>query len=393
MKIGIVSHYYQSLNYGGNLQAYALCKVLEKYHVEPEQICLPDRNVKLPWEQSFGSFSKKQLVGKALRRMKRTVRKTATRVFLKGLRQKRRAAFQNFNENIIPHSTAVYSNETVHTADGCYDAFITGSDQVWNLEWYNPAYFLTFVTQKPKFSYAASLSLRELTDRERELLQDHLKDYIGISVRERRTTQMLQSALSRPVQWVLDPTLLLSDAQWDEVCSPRLIEEPYLFCFFLGKAKKARNLAKKLAKQRNLKIVTIPHLYGEFEFRDCCFGHIRLEAPAPEAFISLIKHADCVLTDSFHATAFSEIYHREFFVLPRHGGKGKDDRIYSITGLMGHEERYCDTAEKQKISYLRNCPKLDYAETSAAFENMKHSSKQYIEQCLQIAKERIKHET
>jgi hypothetical protein len=389
MKIGIVSHYHESLNYGGNLQAYALCKVLENIGVEAEQICLPDRNVKLPWQQSLGAYSKKQLVDKALRRLKRRVQKTANRIFLKGLSQKRRAAFRNFNENRIPHSKTVYTNETVDQAASCYDAFITGSDQVWNLEWYNPAYFLSFVSGKPKFSYAASMAMRDWTGQEQQLLQEHLKDFIGISVRENRIAQMLQTTLNQPVQWVLDPTLLLSAQQWDEVCGQRIVKEPYLFCFFLGKAPHPRKLAVKMARQLGLKLVTIPYLYGNFEPGDVSFGDVRLDAPSPEELLSLIKHAEYVFTDSFHATAFSVIYQRDYFVFPRHGYTGKDDRIYSITGLLGHQDRFCDTPQKQSLSYLLNCPKPAAAQASPAFEDMKKTSLQYLEKCLQIAKERI----
>lgn len=392
MKVGIVSHYYRSLNYGGNLQAYALCRVLQQYGVESEQICLRDKNRKLPWEQGRKDLTLYQLFSKVLRRVNRIAQKTATQLFLKDLAQKRQDAFAYFNQSRIPHSQEVYDGMSIESCVDRYDVLVTGSDQVWNLRWYHPAYFLAFAKEKPKFSYGASMACSELTEQEQMLVRNNVKDYVGVSVRESQSAKMLEQVLHREVRWVLDPTMLLSSEDWDEVCSPRIVQAPYVFCYFLASAPGARKLAEKYARQQGLKLVSIPHLYGKLVLEDVCFGDIRIDAPSPEQLISLIKHAQCVFTDSFHAMVFSSIYRREYFVFPRHKSGGMDDRIYSLAGLLGSMERFCDTPEKKQLAYLLSCGPMDYTQTVKMTE-MKRSSRQYIEDCLELVrKQRERHE-
>ena len=150
MRIGILTHYYESVNYGGNLQAYALCKVLQELGHDARQICIPMAEDC----QNLLTSSPNRWVKKLKKCVKATI-KGAKYVLLPGYRRSRKGekarqqrlqkVFSSFNRERIPHSDRVYTDLTVRKTLTQYDMFITGSDQVWNPEWYFPPFFLDFV--------------------------------------------------------------------------------------------------------------------------------------------------------------------------------------------------------------------------------------------------------
>ena len=184
MKVGITTHYYNSNNYGGNLQAYALCQVLQKNGVQAEQICYSALTKKrTPFqilkEKGLVAFCK--LVAKrVLGVFKKIFNKNKK---IKGFIAQRKANILAFNQK-IPHSDVVYNQDNIVEANDKYDMFITGSDQVWHPSAINKAYTLEFVKNKPKISYAASLSVSELSDNQKEYFKEFIKDYSAVSVRE-----------------------------------------------------------------------------------------------------------------------------------------------------------------------------------------------------------------
>ena len=180
-----------------------------------------------------------------------------------------------------------------------------------------------------------------LSDPYQQIFKKALEGYQAISVREKSSVQLLNPLTSMEVQWVLDPTLLLSRNDWDRVCSERLIDEKYLFCYFLGANKKARSLAQKMAKQKNLKLVTIAYASGVIQLIDKKFGDERLFDVSPQQFISLIKNAEYVFTDSFHAVVFSFLYQKQYFVFNRSQKCEMSARITDITNLFHTPERFC----------------------------------------------------
>ena len=129
-------------------------------------------------------------------------------------------------------------------------------------------------------------------------------------MREKSAERLLQELARVDVQTVVDPTLLLTKEEWDIVCSPRVIEEDYIFCYFLGTNKNERVLAEKFSQLLNIKLVITPQPCGRFQLYsyDRKFGDERLYDASPEQFLSLIKHARYVFTDSFHAVVFSNVY-------------------------------------------------------------------------------------
>lgn len=383
MKIGIITHYYQSTNYGGNLQAYALCKKLLDNGIQAEQISFSFlsgngmsryarfaeasfmENVKKAWNYACAINNKYQT--------QYNDRKIANNLL------SRKAAVLTFNKVCIPHSERVYTAKTIQDCVDYYDGFITGSDQVWNPLWYFPPFFLNFVpVGKKKLSYAASISQSELSLEQREIFRENLKDFSAISVREASAAELIQDLSQVCVTQVLDPTLLLSNSEWDTICAERMIREPYLFCYFMEADQSMREKATSYAKRKHLKTVTLPHLSGHFRMCDANFGDIQLYDVSPECFLSLIKYADEIFTDSFHGTAFSCLYQKQFLVFARSGQMGMDTRITSLMSLFHTEKRFCNSEEWVSLAYIEGLAPIDYSHPLPEFEKMKRHSEKFL---------------
>lgn len=383
IRIGIITHYYKSLNYGGNLQAYALCKLLNDKQIVAEQLCYERKH-----EPQADRV--KRMKGIKIRKVFCVLSNKIKKKRLPVQMNSRMHAILEFNQGKIPHSTEVYDGKTISDANKDYDVFITGSDQVWHPKAICSAYRLDFAdSAKAKFSYAASIASDVLNEEQKDLFRKSFIDYMGVSVREESAVELLGELSPVEVEWSLDPTLLLTCEEWDQICPESLIQEKYLFCFFLGDDENMRNIAVEFAKKHHLKLVTLPYLLWQYRKCDLKFGDEQLYDVSPEQFISLIKHAEYVFTDSFHASVFSAIYQREYFIFKRIGGSSMESRIYSFVKLFESEDHFCDTTEKATIDYIGQLEPLDYSGAFPLFEEMKEKSLAYLEKNLLKAKERL----
>ena len=224
-KIGICTLYFQNRNYGANLQAYALREVL----------ALTENDVELV---TYYCYTK-------LHRLLSIIKQTFKKNSLANYIAVRNAAVDRFN-HAIPHSKLSYSN-TINKANEDYDCFITGSDQVWNPDWINPYMALEFVAPgKCTASYAASTGKTTLNESQKSKLKVALEATRHISVREKESIPALQELTDKPIEYVLDPTLLLTAEDWDRICTEKhLIQEDYLFCYFLGDNENLRKAARE----------------------------------------------------------------------------------------------------------------------------------------------------
>lgn len=387
-KIGIVTHYYKSRNFGGNLQAYALCEKLRQYDICAEQLCANFKtslsNPCIKKESIFFRLKRKGVLGsfcavfvKIANRIK--MKLVINHMLKKNIEERRTAACKEFNTLLIQNSGKEYDQDTLSSCLKEYDAFITGSDQVWNPKWYFPPFFLDFVpSDRPKISYAASLGTNKLTDSQKELYKEHLKDFKAISVREKDAVDLLKDITPVEPQYVVDPTLLLEREDWDKVCSERQINDKYIICYFLGDNKKARKAAQKLAKEKGLKLVNIAYAGGNNAYFNIKFGDIKLYDASPQDFISLIKHAEYIFTDSFHAVVFSYIYQKQYFVFNRDKSGSMNSRIYSITELFNQPERFCFCKDREKFEYVNNLNDADYSIKNEKLEQMIEKSKKFL---------------
>lgn len=368
VSVGIISHYYKNDNYGGMLQAYALCRFLNSDNVEARQIS---------YNMADKSFAYRSWFYKFLRRSFRVVKKWARdlrHISISFKLNKRRKTLQKFR-NSIPH-TKVYDLKTIRKCDE-FDVYVAGSDQVWNPSWYDDAFLLNFVGEggKVKCSYAASIGKNKLTDENKSQFSNALNSYAAISVREESAVGLLQGLVDKTIDLVLDPTLLLSRNEWESICSGEYPEGKYVFCYFLGDNIQQRNLAIEYAKEKHCELVSVPYLNGEYRKADSEMECTKVYDMSPRRFLQLIKNAACVFTDSFHASVFSHIFQRDFFVFV-HGGASVEmsNRLYTLSEMFETKDRICDSTEKKDIQYLLNSKPINYDKEFSKFEQIKARS-------------------
>lgn len=354
-KVGIITMYHNSANYGGVLQAYALTEILNEIGFDAVQI---DYDFWPEFNRPNNSI-------------KRTIKKIIEGTYLK----KRRKEFSSFRR-LIPHTKNTYTLGDIDKCNDLFDVFITGSDQVWNMDGFHEPFFLTFVKEnKKKLSYAAGMGTENNTEDTMDRYKRLLHGYSAISVREKESVDILGPLVNKEVSVSLDPTLLLDTETWDKVSSSRLCKKSYVFAYLIGNDQKARNLIMTFAKEKKLQVVTIPHVNGYSKI-DQHFGDKKMYDASPADFISLIKHAEYVFTDSFHCCVFSSLYQKEYFVFERTGKRGMSSRIENITTLFNAQTHFLKDDRNMELEPLLSLNPIQYDEK--AYLDAKEKSIEYL---------------
>ncbi len=218
-----------------------------------------------------------------------------------------------------------------------YKTIIVGSDQVWSpLSLPNKFFNLLFVDDSvKKVAYASSFGVSEIPEFQKKATGKYLDRFAYIGVREQRGKEIVDSLSHKKAQVVADPTLLLSRDEWEKEIEDSKVNEtePYIFCYFLGTNQDARKAVNELKDKTGLKIITIRHM-DEYVPEDENFGD---EAPynvGPNDFVKYISKATFVCTDSFHCTAFSIQFHRDFMTFYRFASNNKTGRNSRIDSLF-----------------------------------------------------------
>lgn len=193
------------------------------------------------------------------------------------------------------------------------DIYVAGSDQIWNSELPNgkdPGYFLQFGSKEVKrIAYAASFAISNIANKYKDLNKLWLNKFNAISVRERTGVSIVNS-LGLECEEVVDPVFLLNKGQWDNFSGQdRIIKEKYILVYDLYvDDSRLSERSKLLASTYNLKIVSVD---GSLK---CPYAQKNISNAGPIEFVNLIKNAEYVVTNSFHATAFSVIFNKRFNV-------------------------------------------------------------------------------
>ena len=376
MKVGIITWWRN--NYGSILQALALQQKLNQYNdLQYEIIC------------QFGKkstsvdnvFDKIKSVGLA-----ETCKRVFWKVAFKGLRLRNKKMQQFVDEN-LKVSNQQYNEHDIADSNKYDDTYICGSDQIWNPDLVptDSMYWLPFVEKgKNKIAYAPSFGASTVTEKQKEQIKANLSTFKAVSCRENSGARTINQIIGeKKCEAVLDPTMLIERDYWDTISEDKIYDEKYIFAYMLRGTAAQRKYIEKIARERNLKIVSIPFLdYEKIDPYDLKFGDYKLWDANPAEFISAIRHAEYVFCDSFHCIVFSILYHRPFFVFPKVGadGKVKKSQISRMTDLL-------ELAEIKNRILLDNeeadlDAEIDWNNSDKRIQKARCDSERYLEQAL-----------
>jgi hypothetical protein len=347
-RAGIITYHF-ARNYGAVLQCFALQDCLEEQEINTE---------------IFNYISDAQSRNNSLYHKRQGLENIAMCMVLLPFhkwRTRKERRFSDFVDknlhctNRCRNMDELNSEINKRNTDNKFDFLISGSDQVWNplIQDFSSSFFYPFETESVKVGYAVSIGKAN----EENLLpySAYIKDFSMISVREQSSQSTINKFTDVIINEVVDPVLLLKKDRWEAVCESSDVqnadEEPYLLCYFLNKARFSEytKISKEIASEKHLKIKIINARFSRYSIQR---GTV-LDA-GPLEFLSLIKNAECICTDSFHGTVFSTIFNREFYSLEE-SKKTKDSRKKNILTQMGLDSRlvYLDDikVDKDKINY------------------------------------------
>ena len=378
-KIALVTCYFQH-NYGSQLQALATQMICDKLNWPNETICIDGLKREIN-RAKYRYFLSHCLDIHTIKDKMGTVRKWVAKKTNKEYAAKlqaRNELFSRFAQEKFRLSQRYNSKDELGKNADQYSAFIVGSDQLWLPSNITANYYtLNFVpdgTGIRKIAYATSFGVSELPSKQAQMAREFLPRFDSIMVREESGKKLVKQLINRDVPIVCDPTLLFCAEEWGAVIpQKRRINEPYILCYFLGNNPKQRTWAKELAQITYLKIVQLPNL-DEYINSDEGFADYPLYDVDPLDFVSLIRDAEYVLTDSFHCTALSALHQKTFFCFRRYQDDGivsTNGRLYSLLKSIGLSERMI-TAKESVDECLQM--QIDYAAVNKCIEQLRQFS-------------------
>ncbi len=349
-------------NHGASLQAYALQTYLSSQGHDVEIIDYkPDYlsgHYKL-WTVSNPAFDK--LVVKQLYLLEKLPGR------LMALRRKRK--FDEFTRQYLRLTFHRYhSNKELKANPPQADVYIAGSDQIWNTLFQNgrdAAFYLDFAPKTAKrIAYAASFATKDVVEEYKPFVRRMLQGLGRISLREKVSLPLLEPLGRNDGVSVCDPVFLLSRKQWDELIpTPKENHEPYLLVYDSDHSLRLKDVALQIAKSRNLRIYNISAFRLSYADKDYWRS-------GPFDFVRLIRDAEFVISNSFHATAFSLIFHREFCVVNR--TEAINERMYSLLEQYGLQDRMLGN------SFSIPSETIDYPIVQTKIDEDIAASKQYL---------------
>lgn len=352
-KVGIITQH-RVVNYGSVLQTYALQEKIKELGYDCEVIdYYPERFTPL------GMLKRIKNKGEKFR--KSFLIRTIARIIIIPSYFIRFRMFFKFLDNRIDMTAKTYrSEEELEKEKFSYDIFCTGSDQVWNYGWNEKIeypYFLAFAPEfARKISYAASFGKSELDSIEISETTRLLKRYTAISLRELSGVKIVEGLGIKNSVNVLDPTLLLTGQEWRKLSSGKYCGDKYILVYNLNRNPKIDSYAKELSNQMGLEVRYLSYQLHEFYKTGKMFCN-----PQVEDFLALIDGAQYVITDSFHATAFSLNFNKEFVIV--YPGK-YSTRLQSILEILGLMDRVAK--DEKDMSIVKS--KIDYDSVNKILE-------------------------
>ena len=365
-KIGIVT-LHRNTNYGANLQAYALQKYIQSIGGDVQLVdYLPlvydSQNHLLTWlreswrnARGIGFFRKvKLLVALCLSAPS------------KARRLKRFDEFRKKNCKL-----SVRCDTSFDIVNLGLNTLVCGSDQIWNPDvtyGFDPVYFGEVDGVTTRVSYAASLGKTQLNGDQEIAIVKLIQALDNCSVRESVSNDYLSGLSGKEITTVCDPTLLLAAEDYLKLTGPRLVKSKYVLLYSIIKDPLMTAFAERFARERGLALVEIS------QGKKHGTGHLQVTDWGPCEFLTAYRDADFIITNSFHGTAFSLIFEKQFLVFDN---KIRGIRISNLLATVGLENRMLDSATGEYPDAA-----IDYTTVRAKFASYVRRSKEFLAQAL-----------
>ncbi len=322
---GIVSYniYCNFTNYGSALQSWALCQAVGRLGFRARLVdyrpdVLKDANpldpFRLMWDRDPESRRLCELSLPAIR--------------------VNAAKFDRFYRERFDRTAKRYtsSNFASVASDEGLDGFVCGSDTIFCIDefkGFDDGYYANYPVMRDGYavSYAASFGDAHFDAASYATLDERLRNFKALGLRESRFVEYVKSRVSVPVRRTVDPTLLLTAADYDRLAAPRLVEKPYLLLYSRRYDAAMFAAADRLAAERGWTVVDISLR------ADNAGRHRMFYEAGVEEFLSLVRHAAFVVTNSFHGLIFAVQYARPFAVFSREQCDSKIDEVLALFGL------------------------------------------------------------
>lgn len=287
--------------------------------------------------------------------------------------------FEDFYSNRFRRTTKKYHDSDFNEVitDESIDGFVCGSDTIFcftEFKGFVEGYFANFDCMRGRsVTYAASFGDPHFTEETYNTLNDRLQNFKSIGLRENLMLDYVKSHTRIPVQRVVDPTLLLTVQDYEIITSERIVPDKYLLLYSRRYNKKMEDFAEQMAKEKGLKIVEI-----SLRATNADKGHIMMYEAGVEEFLSLVKYAECIVTNSFHGIIMSVHFRKLFYGFSR---EQCDNKTQELTELMGLKNRMLVTGEEE-------CPStIDYDDVHQRIAVARESSVLYLHNALELIAE------
>jgi hypothetical protein len=369
-KIGIIT-FHSSHNCGSIMQAYAMQKIVEKMGYKPEII-------------DYSNEGQRNLY--AVKQKNTNIKKIIKNAVLIPFRKRLYTNFNDYeeykNEHLYLSKRKYTEKKQLANIENQYDAFISGSDQIWNVTCadFDDSYLLDFVKEKKKIAYAPSFGAKNITKYSNDISKHKalLEQYSAISSREKNGKKWLEELLGINIPVVLDPTLLINCDDYNDIIEDSGVQGEYIFYYCPSFIKVADEFVKEISKKYKLPVITwgakgyITHCEFKNNFKITYHQN-------PGIYLDLIKNAKLVVTTSFHGTVFSTVFNKNFWVVKNGGMLGDDDRVKTLLEQLNYQNRLIDPNNYNIEKIFED---VDYTDYKKNLEKARENSMQFLKEAL-----------
>ncbi|WP_251197529.1 polysaccharide pyruvyl transferase family protein [Anaerotardibacter muris] len=378
---------YDKVNYGSLLQAYATQAAVEQIGFTP--VTIDKSGLQAEIGKNRREYYARHLFDIELYRAKlgyvfHRIKQKVNPSFGKKM-QARRNKFKAFVEEHIILGPHFLSFEELSKYCQKFEDVVVGSDQLWLPVNISGDFFtLSFVPDPvKKISYSTSFGVSKLPPNYMKKAKEFLKSYYAISVREQSGLRIIED-LGLEATVTCDPTMLIDKDQWARVSdeSYPAPDKPYIFCYLLGDNIWHREEVKRISQETGYPILAISHCDEYVAYDDKQFADFQPYDVGPAQWLTLLRNAAYVCTDSYHGTVFSILFERPFTSFRRHNNQGSqstNSRLDTLLNRMNLQGRICEHPGQTR-SHIDH--KIDQEELLELVENYRAESYEWLQRAL-----------